>query len=73
MLFFGADIPLVEVVFILLIVTFFVLIEVIIIISLLLKQTNKSKQLIGLLEKLSDTILEIKKSEIEEIDKLRKK
>jgi hypothetical protein len=73
MLFFGADIPLVEVIFVLLLVAFIVLVEVVIIVSLLLKQTNKSKQLVNLLEKLTDTILEIKKVEIAELDKLKRR
>jgi hypothetical protein len=73
MLVFGVDIPLVEVVISLSVIIIIVLIEVIIIVSLMLKQMNKSKELTQLLENLSETILSIKKVEIEELDKLRKR
>ena len=73
MLVFGVDIPLVEVIFVLSIIIFILLIEAIVVISLLVKQMNKTKQLTGLIEKLSSTILEIKKKEIEQLDKLKKR
>ena len=73
MLIFGIDVPLIEIIFVLALVIFIILIEVIVIVSLLIKQMNKSKQLAFLIEQLSETILSIKKVEIEELDKLRKR
>ncbi len=71
MLAFGVDIPLVEVILIFGVVIFILLIESIIIIILLVKQLQKTKNVGILLEKLSQTLLEIKKAEIDELDKLR--
>jgi hypothetical protein len=71
MLIFGADIPLVEVVFGLAVIIFMILLEVIVLVLLMLKQMQKTKQLGVLIEKLSETILSIKKAEIEELDKVR--
>jgi hypothetical protein len=73
MLVFGIDIPLVEVIFALAIIIFILLVESIVIISLLIKQMNKSKKLGTLIEQLSETLLQIKKAEIEELDKIKKK
>ena len=61
MLAFGVDIPLVEVILIFGVVIFILLIESIIIIILLVKQLQKTKNVGILLEKLSQTLLEIKK------------
>jgi len=71
MLVFGIDVPLVEVVFALAIIMFLLLVESIIVISLLVKQLNKTKTLGELVQKLSETILQIKKAEMDELDKLR--
>ena len=71
MLIFGVDIPLVEVVFALAVIIFIILVELIVLVSLMLKQMHKTKQLGDLIEKLSETILSIKKAEIEELDKIR--
>ncbi|MBU1112050.1 MAG: hypothetical protein ABIG93_05570 [archaeon] len=73
MLLFGVEVPLVEIIFILAVVMFILLIEMIVVISLLLKEMNKTKHLSELIEKLSETILSIKKAEIEELDKLKGK
>ncbi len=73
MLVFGVEVPLVEVIFALALVTFVILVEVIIIISLLIKQTNKSKELIALTQQLSKTILQVKSAELTELDKLKRK
>ena len=73
MLVFGIDIPLVEVIFAMVIVIFILLIESVIIVAMLIKQSHKSKEIMELVEKLSDTILAIKKAEIEELDKIRGK
>jgi len=73
MLVFGIEVPLVEIIFILAVIMFILLIEMIVVISLLLKEMNKTKHLSELVEKLSETILSIKKAEIEELDKLKGK
>ena len=73
MLVFGVDIPLVEVLIALVIITFVILVESAIIVSLLIKQSNKTRKLAELMEKLSFTLLQIKKAEIDELDKLRGK
>lgn len=69
----GVDIPLVEVILIFGVVVFILLIESIIIIGLLIKQLQKTKNVGMLLERLSQVLLEIKKAEIDELDKLRRK
>lgn len=71
MLVFGMDIPLVEIVLVFALIIFLLLVEAIIVISLLIKQLTKTKNLGMLIEKLSETLLEIKKAEIEELDKLK--
>ena len=73
MLVFGIDVPLIEVVFALAIVIFFLLVEAIVLIAMLINQSNKSRKLTDLIEKLSQTLLEIKKAEIQELDKLKRK
>ena len=71
MLVYGIEVPLVEIIFSLTIVIFVLMIESIILILLLIKQLNKTKQLSQLTEKLSETILSVKKAEIHELDKLK--
>ncbi|HLC70727.1 MAG TPA: hypothetical protein VJI32_01900 [Candidatus Nanoarchaeia archaeon] len=73
MLVFGVDVPLVEVVLAFAIIAFLILIEAIIVIALLSKHLSKTRKLGELIEKLSETILEIKKKEIEELDLIKKK
>ena len=73
MLVFGVDIPLVEVIFVLCIIIFLLLIEAIVVISLLMKQMHKTNKLGDLIQRLSQTLLEIKSAEIQELDKLRRK
>ena len=73
MLVFGVDVPLIEIVVGIAVVMFILLAESVIVVALLIKQMNKSKKLMELVEKLSDTILDIKKAEIEELDKLRRR
>ena len=72
MLVFGVDIPIVEVILIFALVIFILLVEAIIVIALLIKHLNKTKKLSLVVEKLSETMLEIKRAEIEELDKLRR-
>ncbi len=73
MLIFGVDVPLLEVVLAFAVITLLLLVEAIVIIALLGKQMAKMKKLGELIEKLSDTLLEIKKKEIEELDRIRKR
>ena len=73
MLAFGVDIPIVEIILIFGIVVFILLIESVIIIGLLVKQLQKTRNVGQLLERLSQTLLEIKNAEIDELDKLRRK
>jgi len=69
----GVDVPLIEVLLIFGVVIFILLIESIIIIGLLVKQLQKTKNVGVLLERLSQVLLEIKKAEIDELDKLRRR
>ncbi len=73
MLVYGIDIPLVEVILAFAIIIFIILAEAIVIIALMVKQLNKTRNLGDLLLKLSETLLEIKHKEIEELDKLRRR
>lgn len=73
MIVFGVDVPLVELLFVLVVVISILLVEALVIIILLMNQTNRSKTQTELLEKLSQTMLEIKKAEIAELDKIRRK
>ena len=70
MLVFGIDVPLVEVVFTFAIIILILLIESLIVIVLLLKQAQKSTKIGEAVEKLSEAILQIKRAEIEELDRL---
>ena len=69
----GVDIPLIEVILVFGVVVFILLVESIVIISLLVRQLQKTKNMGMLLERLSQVLLEIKKAEIDELDKLRRK
>lgn len=73
MLVFGVDIPLVEVVLVFAVIIFILLAECLVIIGLLVNQMSKTRKLAELVEKLSGTILAIKKSEIDELERIRKK
>ncbi len=73
MLIFGINVPLVEIILTLGIIMFILFVEAVIVISLLIKQLQRTKQLSELIERLSETILSIKKAEIEELDSLRKR
>ena len=73
MLTFGVDIPLVEILLTFGIIIFILLVESVIIIGLLVKQLQKTKNVGMLLERLSQVLLEIKKAEIDELYKLRRK
>jgi len=71
MLVFGIDVPLVEIILGILVVVFLLFVEAIILIGLITKQMQKSKRLGDLIEKLSETLLAVKKAEIEELEKLK--
>lgn len=73
MLVFGYDVPLVEILLLVGIIVFILLVEALIIIILLTSQISRTKKLGQLVEELSKILLEIKKAEIEELDKLRYK
>ena len=72
MLVFGIDVPLIEVVFGLALISFIVLAEIIVVVILLMKNLNRTKELGELLNKLSQVLLEVKKAEMQEINKLKK-
>jgi len=72
MLVFGIDIPLVEIIFTLAFIMFILLVESIIIIILLARHINKTKKMSSLISKLSETILAIKKVEVQELDKIKR-
>jgi short subunit fatty acids transporter len=73
MLVFGIDIPLVEIIFALAIILVILMIEAIVIIAMMAAQLQKVKKIDELTLKLSDTILAIKKAEIDELDRLKRK
>lgn len=73
MLVFGVDVPLVEVVFAMGIIILILLIESLIVIGLLIKQVGKTKKVGEAVERLSEAILQIKRAEIEELDKLARR
>lgn len=72
MLVFGVDIPLVEMLLALILIVFILLAEAIIVLALLLRQMSKTRKLGELTYQLSESILEMKKKELEELDKLKK-
>ncbi len=73
MIIFGVDVPLLEIVLTFGIIQFLVLIEAAVVIALLIKQMKHSKEQSELLNKLSNTLLEVKKLEIQELDKMKRK
>ena len=73
MLVFGIDVPLVEIIFAFAVIILILLVESLIVIILLLKQANQSKKIGEAVEKLSEAILQIKRAEIEELDKLARR
>ncbi|MEK6969728.1 MAG: hypothetical protein AABW48_04840 [Nanoarchaeota archaeon] len=73
MLVFGIDIPLVEIILVFAVIIFILLVESLIVISLLIRQLNKTNKLSQLMETLSETLLAIKKAEIDELDKLKRR
>ena len=72
MLVFGIDIPLIEVVFALAMISFVILVEIMIVVVLLMKNLNKAKELGETLNKLAQVLLSVKKEEIKEIERLKR-
>lgn len=72
MLVFGVDVPLMEVVFALVLISFIVLVEIIVLVILLMQSLNRTKELGDLLSKLSQVLLEVKKEEMREIERLKR-
>ena len=72
MLVFGVDVPLVEVVIALAMIGFILLVEIIIVVILLMRGLGKAKELSDLLNKLSNVLLDIKKEELKEIDRIKR-
>ncbi len=73
MLVFGVDIPQIEIVFALVIISFILFIEAIIVIILLLRHQNKSKEVTVLQQRMAETLLDLKRAEVDVLDKLKKK
>jgi len=69
----GIDVPIIEILLIMSVIILLLLIESIVIIILLLKQMSKTTKLGQAVERLSEAILQVKKAEIEELDKLSKR
>ncbi len=72
MLVFGVDIPLIEVVFVLVIVSIIILIEIIVIVVLLTRNLKKTREVGDLLKELSNILLEVKREELKEIERLKR-
>jgi len=72
MLVFGVDVPLIEVVFVLAIISFIILVEIIIVVILLMQNLKKGRELGETLGKLSHILLEVKRAEMKEIERLKK-
>jgi len=70
---FGIDIPLVEVLLTLAIIVLLLLVESLVVVALLMRQMGKTRKVSEAVEKLSEAILQVKKAEIEELDKLVKR
>ena len=71
MLVFGIDIPLIEVIFGLVLVSFIILAEIVVVVILLMKNLSRTKEMAELLNKLSNVLLEVKREEMKEIEKLK--
>ena len=72
MLIFGIDVPLIEIVFALVLIVFIILVETIVVVILLMKNLNKTKKVSELLNQMSQVLLEVKKEEMKEIERLKR-
>ncbi len=70
---FGIDIPLIQIIIVFFILSFLILLEIIIVMLLLTKVLEKAKNRDELQKKMLEALLEIKKAEIEELDKIKRK
>ncbi len=73
MLVFGIDIPLVEVILVVGLMLFILLVEALVVIGMLMNQMNKMKQVMQLQQRMSETLLAVKKAESEYLEKLKRK
>ena len=73
MLVFGVDVPLVELILALAIIMFILLFEVIVVLSLVIKQLNKTKKQEEEIGKLAEVMVKVKNTEIQELDRIKKK
>ena len=69
MIIFGIDVPLVEILFTLTIIMFILFIESIIVVILMFRQMNKTKKLSETIQSISETLLEIKKAEVQQMSR----
>lgn len=72
-LLFGIDIPLIQVIIVFFIISFLILVEIIIVMLLLTRLLEKAKQRDELQKRMLEALLEVKKREIEELDRIRRK
>ena len=70
---FGIDIPLIQIIIIFFIISFLILLEIIIVMLVLTKLLEKAKTRDELQKKMLDALLEIKKKEIEELSRSKRK
>jgi len=73
MLVFGVDIPLIEVLLVLVVIIFILLVESLVLIGMLISQMNKTKKTLELMQKMADTLLAIKKAEVDALERIRRK
>ncbi|MDP3734028.1 MAG: hypothetical protein Q8R37_02270 [Nanoarchaeota archaeon] len=66
----GVDIPLIEILLVMAFIIFLLLVECIVIIALLMRQMSSTRKIGQAVERLSEAILQIKKAEIEELDRI---
>jgi len=73
MLVFSVDIPLVELLLVVGFILFVLLVEALVVIGMLMNQMNKMKLVIQLQQKMSETLLAVKKTEVEYLEKLKRR
>lgn len=72
-LLFGVDIPLIQIIVIFFILSFLVLVEIIIVMLILTKMLEKAKQRDELQKQMMETLIDVKRKEIEELNLLKRK
>jgi Flp pilus assembly protein TadB len=73
MITFGVDVPLVEILFAIGLIMFVLLVELIIVVIILSRQMNETKKLSQLSKEMSEVLLQINQSQINELTKLRRR